>query len=544
MIMTGEERNGDRNGLARLMGVPVLLLVTAALFVVVVLSFMAINERQALAVQSVREDTLWASYQLDRETGRLIAELREARAAPANADVDALSTRFDILYSRIGMLDEGQYAQKFGGDPVLAEIVGAIRTEIRAMAPQFDAIATAAAITPAEAVQLVRRLEGLRSATERLLIETNARKADIQTADRERVRAASVTLGVAMTALTLTLAGVIALMWRQLREIKRSQRRLRKLSRRYAEAARLAEAGNKAKSSFLAAMSHEIRTPLNGIVGMVELLDDASLGAQQRQRVGTIRECSEALLALIDDILDYSKLESGSIDLEDIPFDLAETVSGAIRIVAERAAQKGLALVVEVEPNVVTSDSARIRQILINLLANAVKFTPAGSVTVQAAVAQTAQGPRLELAVTDTGIGISREAMGRLFQHFTQADASIARRFGGSGLGLVICDRIARAMGGSISVASEEGRGSTFSVSLPVSAARPPAASRRPRPPSRPLRPREWQARERACSSWRTIRRTGRSPPHCSPASAPRRNAPATGRRRSSACARGATTSC
>lgn len=458
-----------RSHLARLLGLPALALAMSALFVTVVLSFLAINERSAIVAQSIREDALWASYQLDREVVRLLSELNAARLSATPAAIDALSTRFDILYSRIGMLTQGHYAERFGSTGALAAQVAEVRQSIMDMAPVFDDLSRTAHLPDEVAAGIAERAVALRERTERLLIETNTRKADLQLAERERTQQSYMTLGIAMAALTLVMAGVIGLMWKQLREIKRSQHNLRQLSQRYAEAARLAEAGNNAKSSFLAAMSHEIRTPLNGIVGMVDLLDDQSLTPGQMRRVETIRVCSEALLTLIDDILDYSKLESGSIDLEAAPFDLSETLQSAMRIVAEQAREKGLELTLSCEPVIVTGDRARIRQIAINLLANAVKFTPAGAVRVTAAAAAEADGPpRLSISVADTGIGIAPEALPRLFQQFTQADSSITRRFGGSGLGLAICQRIARAMGGDIDVASQVGHGSVFKLLVPV----------------------------------------------------------------------------
>jgi signal transduction histidine kinase/response regulator of citrate/malate metabolism len=458
-----------RTKLARLLGLPALALAMASLFVTVVLSFLAINERSAIVARSIREDALWASYQLDREAVRLMSELNTARLSATAAANGSLTTRFDILYSRIGMLTQGHYAEKFGATGALAEQVDTVRQAIMEMAPIFDEVARSEELPEKVAADLSARIIALRERTESLLTATNTRKADLQIAERERTQRSYMTLGAAMAALTLVMAAVIGLMWRQLREITRSQRDLRQLSQRYAEAARHAEAGNRAKSSFLAAMSHEIRTPLNGIVGMVELLDDHSLTPGQLRRVDTIRECSEALLTLIDDILDYSKLESGSIDLETAPFDLDETIRSALRIVSERAREKGLDLTLDCDPVVVTGDRARIRQIAINLLANAVKFTPTGAVRVTARALRDAGGScRLTISVADTGIGIAPDALSRLFQQFTQADASITRRFGGSGLGLAICQRIARAMGGEIAVESTPGSGSVFTLSIPV----------------------------------------------------------------------------
>ena len=468
MSAEGEAR---RLRLTRLLGVPALVLATVGLFATVVLSFLAINERNVIVAQSIREDTLWASYQLDREVVRLQAEVEAVRARPSPDAIDALCTRFDILFSRIGMLTQGHYREKFGGEGALTDQVSQVRDVIVGMAPTFDELARERILLAATADRLVADIGRLRSQTESLLLATNTRKAELMIAERERTQRSYLTLGVAMAALTLVMAAVIGLMWKQLRDITRSKRSLHLLSERYAEAARLADAGNKAKSAFLAAMSHEIRTPLNGIVGMVELLDDDSLKPEQLRRIEAIRDCSEALLSLIDDILDYSKLETGSIDLEAAPFDLDEALRSAVRIVADRARAKNLDLTVACDPVIVTGDRARIRQVALNLIANAVKFTPSGSVAVTARVTSPAPATHhLAIEVRDTGIGIAPDAISRLFRQFTQADASITRRFGGSGLGLAICQKLASAMGGDISVASEPARGSVFTFTVPVSA--------------------------------------------------------------------------
>lgn len=465
-----------RPRLARLLGVPALGLATIGLFVTVVLSFLAINERSVIVAQSIREDTLWASYQLDREVVRLQSEIEAVRARPTPEAIEALGTRFDILFSRAGMLTQGHYREKFGGPGSLTDQVREVRDVIVAMAPDFDAIARDRVLPDAAAEELQAELTRLRNRTEALLFATNTRKADLLVAERDRTQRSYLTLGVAMAALTLVLAAVIGLLWKQLRDITRSKRSLHRLSERYAEAARLADAGNKAKSAFLAAMSHEIRTPLNGIVGMVELLDDDSLKPEQVRRIAAIRDCSETLLSLIDDILDYSKLETGSIDLETAPFPLEDTLRSAVRIVADRARAKGLELTVACDPVTVTGDGARIRQVVLNLVANAVKFTPSGSVALVARVIDAPDGaPLLRVAVRDTGIGIAPDAMSRLFRQFTQADATITRRFGGSGLGLAICQKLAHAMGGDIVAESEPGRGSVFTLTVPVGDVAPQA---------------------------------------------------------------------
>ncbi|MDR3536777.1 MAG: ATP-binding protein [Acetobacteraceae bacterium] len=243
-----------------------------------------------------------------------------------------------------------------------------------------------------------------------------------------------------------------------------------------AEAARAqAEQANRAKSEFLANMSHEIRTPMNGVIGMNEVLMRTELTDAQRECVHAIRISAQALLGLIDDVLDISRLEAGRVELEAIPFNLTETLEAAICLLKPRAAEKGLALHCSLAPDVdreVMGDPFRLRQVLLNLLGNAVKFTEQGSVELTAAAA--ADGA-VRIAVADTGIGMSQETQARLFQKFTQADSSITRRFGGSGLGLAITRELVTLMGGQIDVKSAPGKGSCFTVTLRLPRAPLPA---------------------------------------------------------------------
>ena len=238
--------------------------------------------------------------------------------------------------------------------------------------------------------------------------------------------------------------------------------------------------GSRTKSEFLAIMSHELRTPLNGVLGFAELLSGTGLDEEQEAFAATIRKSGDHLLAIVNDILDFSSIEKGAISIHYEPLAIADIVKESERAVLKSAMEKGIALQSAIEPGTpeqILGDGQRIRQILLNLLGNAVKFTSRGSVTTR--VATVSEGGRrfLNFSVEDTGIGISPETIQILFRPFTQAEMKLNRTFGGTGLGLAISQRLAEAMGGKITVVSAAGRGSTFTFRLPMNTPAPRGAN-------------------------------------------------------------------
>src|SRR5690348_3416076 len=315
--------------------------------------------------------------------------------------------------------------------------------------------------------------EALRSESSDL--ETRVRGGEVVRVELERMRKDGQRIQVRLSAAAVKAAadGALVALYEDISDRKAAEAAMR-------EARDLAERVARARSAFLANMSHEIRTPMNAVLGFVELVLDTELAPEQRRALELVRSSSEALLTILNDILDYSKIEAEHLELESIPYDLPKVVHATATLLAVRAREKHLELTVDVAPDVphlVRGDPTRVRQVLVNLIGNAIKFTEEGEVDVSASVVRRdGTAASVQFRVRDTGIGISREQRATIFQDFTQADASMTRRYGGTGLGLAISRRLVALMGGELTVTSEVGEGSKFSFTLTLPVEEPPHA--------------------------------------------------------------------
>lgn len=456
-IVSARSRVSKRVGI----GIVVLTLLSFALLAATVWLFVGLRDSRETVARSIREDAVWAAFQADREAARLVEAIL---AAQVTGDVAEISLRFDLLYSRLGLLQSGKYEITFGEESGVGDKAAAVVALVPGLDADVASLSEQGTPSAALLTAMLKDARTIRAATGELIVAANSAVSDLRVAERDASLNTYVQIGLAVAGLLIVLVLIVGLLVIQLRQILQTGRAMERLSEQHAKTALDAEAANRAKSAFLATMSHEIRTPLNAIIGMADLIRLSGLTPDQTSQLGIIRQAGDVLLDVINDILDYSKLEAGAVTIERQPSSLPELMSSVDSIMAPRAFAAGLTFEISHPAVMVTVDAARLRQVLLNLVGNAIKFTRQGSVSVAAHLV----GNDLRIEVSDTGPGISTEQFSKLFRDFSQLDSSSTRAFGGTGLGLAICKRLAEAMGGTIGVTSEVGHGSTFWVQLPV----------------------------------------------------------------------------
>ncbi len=458
-----------------------LFFVMGGVLALALLAVAVVQARQYLLLQQtvVYQDdyAVLSLYQMETEYLRLREQWERARHQGEDFDRDALQLRYDIWVSRVGLLQNQRTIRNMLGDADYKEPLQQVNDFIaradRMLAPPrtmpFDA-AGLAAIEPA--------LHALSDPIHSMSLGAAHHVAEQITLRNQTVRRHN-QIGLLLTAfLSLLVLAFGLVVMRQLRLLEKRQRSLVDLTAHLREARRQAEAASEAKSVFLANMSHEIRTPFHGLLGMLSLLRDTGLNARQVDYLRTATESADHLLTILNDILDMSLLESGKLALTEEPVNLRDLLREVEALMRPQAQFKSLALHIDADPGVpevVRADRTRVKQILFNLLNNAVKFSDRGVVVLDVHCAIAVDGSeQLEFVVTDTGIGMDQATLDRLFKRFSQGDESRSRRHGGTGLGLEISRSLAQLMGGDVTARSAPGEGSSFSFVMPLRAVAAP----------------------------------------------------------------------
>jgi signal transduction histidine kinase/CheY-like chemotaxis protein len=410
---------------------------------------------------------MWQAAELMRERDRLAGALRDALAPGAVLDIDHVSERYEVFVSRIDLIDRIPRRDLLETSPVYRHTMGALRTYVEVA----DRVMTDLDLVVQEPQRLALLLTPLQPLENQLFVLTAHAHTASQLLVTERSRQLRqqsqllLMLGLAQGILLLLLLGILM---RRIRQQNARYAHLRMLSNQLTQARDRAMDANHAKDVFLATMSHELRTPFQGLMGMLQLLRDSRLNEQQRDYLETARHSAKHLLGVLNDILDISTIETGSLKLVPAPTPLRMLLEQVEALMQGAAQAKGLELKVDIDPELpawVMTDAKRLRQVLFNLLGNAIKFTRSGGVY---ADIRRDSGPagRLRIIIRDTGIGMDKATVSKLFTRFYQADSSLRRRIGGTGLGLEISRNLVRLMDGDISVESQLGVGSVFTVTL------------------------------------------------------------------------------
>ena len=421
------------------------------------------------------DSIMWQAYQLERELSRLDQALHKAQLQPQTTDPWALVERYEVFLSRIDLLTKIPRRDLLQNSPSFAAAQSQLELFTHTADPLF-ADPEALVRQPLSLQVLDGQIELLTPLLAELTRDANRAVAQFLDERNTQIHDQSRLVSGLAAAQALVMLLFVGLLVRHIRKQQRQYQRLQKLSRELTEARDQAEAANHGKSVFLANMSHEIRTPFQGLLGMLNLLGEAQLTSVQRDYLQTASDSAQHLLGVLNDILDVSTMESGTLKLSETPVHLRTVIQEVSDLMQVAARDKGLSLDIYPGadlPEWVMADATRVRQILFNLINNAIKFTPKGSVMVEVACA-TGTPSGLTITVRDTGVGMDADTVANLFTRFYQADNSLRRRIGGTGLGLEISRNLARLMGGDIHVSSTPGQGSVFTVMLQLPPAEAP----------------------------------------------------------------------
>lgn len=454
----------DKSNMA-LFKVNALVFLSIVFLVVSILIFSELFQRQSLVMSAAEEDALWASYQLDREALKLNNALMLLEHDIDEGKIEEARLRFDILYSRMNLIKQGQLGILFNRIPNSEILLSDIENKLQGMDPLLfddDDIFSIAAIS-----DLIEQSSILLRRTENIVFEILT----IRSADKVQHRNESielfVTLSTLLAVLTVTIMFIIYMLFRQLKEVRLSYKKSQDMTIELENAVDYAQKALKIKTEFVSTMSHEIRTPMNAIIGFSHLIIADDISNETRDKTKKIQKAANNLLSIINSILDFEKIASGKINIEKVIYDLDNVLEFVYHINEEEAKRKNLHFTVSRDFSMSSTfmgDAFRLQQILINLVSNAIKFTQTGFVCVKVYL----KDDKLVFEVADSGIGVQENA--NIFDAFHQADNSTSRIYGGTGLGLSISQKLVALMGGTIDYESTLSVGTRFFVSLPYAA--------------------------------------------------------------------------